>query len=191
MTTLFEDQKTVLRDFTERLEKLGIDYMLTGSMAMVNYAMMRMTADIDVVLELSVKDADRIINEFEPDYYVPHNRVRDSISRKFMFNILHQTKLVKIDCVIRKKTEFQKTAFAGRKKLKFADDFEVWIIGREDLVLSKLKWAKDTKSEMQLRDVANILRNGYDAKYVEEWARKLEVEELLKEALRKLEENAE
>lgn len=46
MTTIFEDQKSVLRDFTERLEKLGINYMLTGSMAMVNYAIMRMTADI-------------------------------------------------------------------------------------------------------------------------------------------------
>jgi hypothetical protein len=56
MTTRFEDQKSVLRDFTERLEKLGINYMLTGSMAMVNYAIMRMTADIDIVLELDSKD---------------------------------------------------------------------------------------------------------------------------------------
>jgi hypothetical protein len=37
---IFEDQEGVLRDFTGRLEKLGIDYMLIGSMAMVAYAMM-------------------------------------------------------------------------------------------------------------------------------------------------------
>lgn len=188
---LFEDQKTVLRDFTERLEKLGIDYMLTGSMALVNYAVMRMTADIDIVMQLSSKDGENIIREFEPDFYIPHNRIRDSIARKFMFNLLHLEKLVKIDCVVRKDNEFQREAFSRRKKIKFADDFDVWIISREDLILSKLNWAKDSKSEMQLRDVASILRNGYDKNYVEEWARKLGIEDLLSAARKKLEENAE
>lgn len=191
MKDLFEDQKAVLKDFTERLEKLGIKYMLTGSMAMVNYAMMRMTADIDIVMELSTKDGDAIIREFEPDFYIPHNRVRDSIARKFMFNLLHQEKLVKIDCVVRKDSEFQKQAFSNRRKIRYADELDVWIISREDLILSKLHWAKDSKSEMQVRDVASILRNGYDEKYVIDWARKLDVEDLLSEALRKLEENAE
>jgi hypothetical protein len=55
-----------------------------------------------------------------------------------MFNILHQEKLVKIDCVIRKETEFQKQAFNRRQKIKFTDNFSVWVIGREDLILSRL-----------------------------------------------------
>lgn len=64
-----------------------------------------------------------------------------------------------------------------------------WIIGREDLILSKLNWAKNTKSEMQMRDVAGILRNGYDKNYVEHWAKKLGVEDLLNECLKKPDEN--
>jgi len=186
-----EEQNDVLRDVSGRLERLGIAYMLTGSMALVCYAMPRMTADIDIVIEVVMDDADKIIKEFEPDYYVPRLRVRDAIARKSMFNLLHQEKIVKIDCVIRKDTEFQKQAFAQRKKIRFAGDFDVWIIGREDLILSKLHWAKDTKSEMQIRDAASILRNGYDKDYVENWAKQLGIEELLNEALRKLEENAE
>jgi hypothetical protein len=91
---------------------------------------------------------------------------------------------------VNKDTEFQKEAFSNRKKIKFAG-FDIWIIDRDDLILSKLNWAKDSKSEMQLRDVTSILRNGYDKKYVEHWARKLGVEDLLKEALKKLNENAE
>ncbi len=43
----------------------------------------------DCVIEVSPANAVRIINEFEPDYYVAHKRVRDAISRKFMFNPLH------------------------------------------------------------------------------------------------------
>ena len=186
--TLFEDQEAVLNDFTARLEKLGIDYMLTGSMAMIIYAMMRMTNDIDIVMELSYNDADKIIKEFEGDYYVPHGRVRDSISRKLMFNLLHQQTLVKIDCVVRKDTEFQKAAFSNRKRVSYTD-FKIWTISREDLILSKLHWAKTSKSEMQMRDVANIIRNGYDEKYVEDWAKKLGVEDMLQECRELLEKN--
>jgi hypothetical protein len=97
---------------------------------------------------------------------------------------------VKVDCVIRKETEYQRKAFSNRKKVMFSD-FDVWIISREDLILSKLNWAKDTHSEMQIRDAANILRNGFDENYIKHWAEKLGIEDLLAEAFAKLEQNAE
>ena len=78
------------------------------------------------------------------------------------FNLLHQTTLVKIDCIIRKDDEFQREAFSHRRKVNFSG-FDVWTISRDDLILSKLNWAKKTRSEMQMRDVAGIIRNGYDA----------------------------
>jgi hypothetical protein len=189
MKDLFEDQKEVLRDAVTRFEQLGIDYMLTGSMSMIHYAMMRLTNDIDIVIEASARDASKIIATFEPDYYVPHQRVMDAISRKFMFNLLHQQKLVKIDCVVRKDDIFQKESFARRTRIRFLDDIDLWIISKEDLILSKLSWAKNTNSEMQKRDVANILRNGYDEDYVERWATKLDVKDLLAECRKILGEN--
>ena len=186
--TLFEDQESVLRDFTERLEKLGIKYMLTGSMAMIVYAMMRMTNDIDIVMKLSYSDADRLIKEFGNDFYIPQGRVRDAVTRKFMFNLLHRETLVKIDCVMRKEDEFQRIAFSNRRRITFTD-FDIWTISRDDLILSKLNWAKVSRSEMQMRDVAGIIRNGYDKEYVEQWAEKLGVKDLLEECLKLLEEN--
>jgi hypothetical protein len=188
MAVPFEDQESVLKDVTERFEKLKIPYMLSGSMAMVSYAMMRMTNDIDIVIEAKSEDAEKIIKEFEPDYYVPQNRVKDAILRKNMFNLLHQTKIVKIDCVLRKDDEFQQFAFSNRRKIKFTD-FDIWTISRDDLILSKLNWAKKSRSEMQMRDVANIIRNGYDKEYVELWAEKLGVKDLLEECRRLLEIN--
>ena len=188
MATLFEDQEEVLKDVTRRLEKLGIPYMLTGSMAMICYAMMRMTNDIDLIIEIKTNDAERFINEFEKDYYISPNRVRDSISLKFMFNILHNEKIVKVDCVVRKDDEFQKLAFSNRKKVQFTD-FDIWTINREDLILSKLNWAKISKSEMQMRDVASILRNGYDKEYVDYWVKKLGTQDILQECFELLERN--
>ena len=52
MRGLFEDQKRVLKDCTGRFERLGNPYMLWGSMAMLPYALIRMTRDIDIVVEL-------------------------------------------------------------------------------------------------------------------------------------------
>lgn len=184
-----DEQNDVLRDFTERLEKLGIEYMLTGSMALVHYAMPRTTADIDIVIALLEKDIKNFINEFEADYYVPHGRVRDAVYYNRMFNVLNQQTIIKIDCVIRKKDEFQLLAFSRRQRVNYSGDFDVWVISKEDLILSKLNWAKNTRSEMQMRDVANLIRNAYDEKYVESWAEKLGVKELLKECSEMLGDN--
>lgn len=184
-----EEQNDVLRDCAEKLERLGIAYMLTDSMALAHYAMPRTTADIDIMIEISMDDVDKFIGEFEPDYYIPHDRIRDAISRNRMFNILNQKTIIKVDCVVRKNEEFQKEAFSRRKRINYAGYFDVWIIGKEDLILSKLNWAKNTKSEMQMRDVASILRNGYDENYVQTWAEKLGVKDLLSKCLEMIEEN--
>jgi hypothetical protein len=167
----------VFHDFIGRIEPLGIEYMLSGSMAMMLYNFYRMTADIDVVVELKYEDADRIIKAFEPDYYVPHGRVRDAIARKFMFNVIHQETAFKIDLVIKKTDEFQQNAFERRQKKDFYGK-EISVITLEDLIISKLFWAKDNRSEKQLTDVENLLQNDFDADYTREWIKKLNLEEL-------------
>ena len=45
------------------------------------------------------------------------------------------------------------------------------------------------EDQMQMCDVAGIMRNGYDEKYVEEWAKKLGVEDLLIECRELLAKN--
>lgn len=184
-----EEQNDVLKDFTSRLEKLGLAYMLTGSMALSHYAIPRMTADIDIVIELSSDDLPKFIKEFEDDYYIPQNSARNAVSRKSMFNVLNQQSIVKIDCVIRKDSDFQKELFSNRFRVNYADNFDLWIISKEGLILSKLNWAKNTRSEMQMRDVASILRNGYDEDYVRSWAKKLEIEDILDECIAMIGEN--
>lgn len=56
-------------------------------------------------------------------------------------------------------------------------------MSKEDLIISKLDWARDSRSELQLRDVRNLLATGYDIRYVEEWAQKLGLGDLWEECL--------
>ena len=50
-------------------------------------------------------------------------------------------------------------------------------------MLSKLEWAKDSRSELQLNDVRNLLRDGpaLDMTYLMQWAAQLGVDGLLAE----------
>jgi hypothetical protein len=56
----------VLRDVCARLDRAGIAYMLTGSMAMNYYAQPRMTRDIDLVVAVEPRDAGALAAAFEP-----------------------------------------------------------------------------------------------------------------------------
>lgn len=184
-----QEQNDVLGDFTKRLDKIGIEYMLVGSMALVHYAIPRATVDIDIVVKILPENINNFIAEFEDDYYIPTNRAKQAARQKGMFNILNNQTIIKIDCVVLKDDEFESNAFSHRQKVDYAGEFDVWIISREDLILSKLNWAKNTKSERQLLDVASIIRNGFDSDYVEQWAKKLGTEELLKDSFLLLEKN--
>lgn len=184
MTKIIEPIE-VLRDVTERLDNGKIAYMLTGSMAMMYYATPRYTADIDIVIELNTKKSLEISTLFEPDYYVPHNRIADAVRRKSMFNLIHQDSFFKIDCIIKKDSEFQRNAFENRQKVNYSD-FDVWLIGKEDLIISKLLWAKDSRSDFQIRDIINLLKFGFEQTYIESWSEKLDVSDLLAECLEKL-----
>ena len=59
----------IVRDISRKFEQADIAYMLTGSMAMNYYAQPRMTRDIDVVVAIALKDVQRLIDLFRPDYY--------------------------------------------------------------------------------------------------------------------------
>jgi hypothetical protein len=160
----------------------GFDYMLTGSVALNYYAEPRMTRDIDIVVALNPKDADSVVALFENDYYVPRNAVRRALENQTLFNVIHSESIFKVDCIIRKDTEYRRLEFERRQRVE-VDDVEIWIVSKEDLIISKLIWAQDSHSDFQLRDVRNLLKTGYDADYLEKWTRKLLLDELLRECL--------
>jgi hypothetical protein len=174
-----QNELDIVRDVSGRLGRAGIDFMLTGSMAMNYYAQPRMTRDIDIVVGLEPGDATSIINLFQSDYYVSEEAVRASIAHHSMFNLIHNESVIKVDCIIRKQNEYRQNEFARRRRIKI-QDFETWIVSKEDLILSKLHWAKDSHSELQLRDVQNLVRSGCDRAYIERWTTRLELDSLWK-----------
>jgi hypothetical protein len=172
----------IVRDISRKFEQAGIPYMLTGSMAMNYYAQPRMTRDIDVVIVISLDDVGRVAALFRPDYYVSEQNIRESLAHESIFNLIHQESVIKVDCIIRKKHKYRRLEFERRQRISILD-FTTFIVSKEDLIISKLFWAKDSHSEIQLRDVKNLLATGYDAAYLQRWTRELELDTLWEECL--------
>jgi len=167
-----QNELDIVRDVSARLEQGGLAYMLTGSMAMNYYAQPRMTRDIDLVVALTARDADKVVSLFTPDYYVSREAVSSSILHESLFNLIHQESVIKVDCIVRKNTPYRRAEFERRQRIAI-EDFSTWIASKEDLIISKLWWAKDSHSELQLRDVKNLVATGCDRGYIERWTKEL------------------
>jgi hypothetical protein len=172
----------IVRDISQRFEQACIPYMLTGSMAMNYYAQPRMTRDIDIVIAITPEDVGRISALFRPDYYVSEQNIRESLAHESIFNLIHQESVIKVDCIIRKSSEYRRIEFERRQKISIVD-FTTFIVSKEDLIISKLAWAKNSHSEVQLNDVRNLLATGYEAAYLRRWTRELRLDNLLNECL--------
>jgi hypothetical protein len=157
--------------------------MVTGSIAANFYTVPRMTRDIDIVVELSERDVSRFIALFQDDYYLEPETVSHAVRDRRMFNLIHNEYVIKIDFVVRKETPYRRREFARRKKVS-VEDGQLYMVAPEDLILSKLEWAKDSRSEVQLNDVRNLLKyvKGLNRSYLRRWAKALGVESLYREA---------
>jgi hypothetical protein len=83
---------------------------------------------------------------------------------------------------VRKQSGYRQVEFERRQKIAILD-FTTYIVSKEDLIISKLWWAKDSHSELQLSDVKNLLATGYDRAYLERWTLALGLNTLLRTCL--------
>lgn len=87
---------------------------------------------------------------------------------------------IKTDFILLGDSPFERTAFERR----IADTWHgipLWVTTGEDLVVSKLRWAKLGGSERQLADVRAILAAGHvtDFAYITRWVDALDLHEQL------------
>ena len=179
------EELEVLKEVARRLDGAGIPYMITGSTAANFYAVPRMTRDIDIVVELSERDIGKFILAFEKDHYLEPETVREAVKNKRMFNLIHDQYVIKVDFIVRKDTPYRRREFSRKKKIS-VDGQDLYVVAPEDLILSKLEWAKDSNSEVQLKDVQNLLLSvkRLDRRYLARWAKQLGVDFLYRKVTR-------
>ena len=176
------EELEVLKEVARRLTGAGIPYMITGSIAANFYSIPRMTRDIDLVVELGDAGVARLVATLRDDFYVDLAAVEGAVRERGMFNAIHTRHIVKVDFVVRKDSEYRREEFARRRRVE-VEGQPLWIVTPEDLVISKLDWARDTRSEVQLADVRSLLASvpDLDEAYLARWTARLDLDALYRE----------
>lgn len=172
--------KDVFDKLRTALEAAGIPYFVTGSFASSAHGVPRATNDIDIVISPTREQLDVLLTQFSPaEFATNREEVGDAFQHRSSFNIIDQVTFWKVDFILRQYTPFDASRFARREVVDIAG-VRLQTASAEDILITKLWWAKLGPSERQINDAAGIIRvqgESLDLDYVEKWVAVLELDD--------------
>jgi hypothetical protein len=146
--------------FTRKLNELGIRYMVSGSVAAIYYGEPRLTNDVDIIVFLKREDVPRLEQAFpQGEFYCPPREVIEmelAREQRGHFNLIHEGTGFKADVYL---TGHDSLHVWGMSQIQFAnlDGEEVAFAPPEYVIIRKLQFYREGKSQKHLRDVSRML----------------------------------
>lgn len=173
----------------EVLEKLSVPYHLGGSFASTIHGIPRQTAGADIVVDLAPANGGYLVQALAGDFYIDQSAVDAAISRRSSFNAIHLSTGFKVDFFVMGHAPYDSLELRRSVREQIIEDPPTWaaVKSAEDVVLRKLQWFDDGGgvSDRQWNDVIGVLKaqgSRLDVTYMEEWAHRLGLRELLNRA---------
>lgn len=120
------EELEVLHLVGQRLDRAGMPYMVTGSIAVNYYAVPQLSGGL---LSRS-------------------GHVRRTIEERGMFNLIHRAYVINVDFVVRKDSDYRREEFSRRRRVS-VEGRDLFIAAPEDLILSKLEWARMSDTPLE------------------------------------------
>jgi hypothetical protein len=134
--------------------------MITGAAASIIYGEPRLTNDLDLVLNLKKSDVHKLPKAFPPDefYCPPEEVIITEISRttRGHFNLIHNETGFRADVYLAGKDKLHQWGLANTKPVQ-VEDQTVMVAPPEYVILRKLEYYREGRSDKHLRDIAGIL----------------------------------
>ena len=93
---------------TGALERLGVPYVIGGSMASTAHGRIRTTMDVDIVADLQPAHLDALVQALGDSFYVDADAAQNAIERRSSFNLIHLEMMFKVDIFIPKDRPFDR-----------------------------------------------------------------------------------
>lgn len=181
-----EPVEVTLRVVAE-LERLGVEYLVGGSLASSVHGRPRATQDVDLVARIAGAHVDAFVAALSDDFYVDADMIHDAIRRRASFNVVHLESMLKVDIFVFSGDDLAREEMKRRVSVPLRSKL-VWFASAEDIVIQKLDWYRKGEgiSERQWRDAVGVVAvqgERFDADYARRWAKHLELDELLERVL--------
>jgi len=171
---------------TDALERLGIPYLVGGSLASSLHGTPRATQDADLVVDLKPGQVTQFVKELGPAFHVDADMIREAIRDGSSFNVIHLATMFKVDLFLLKNDPLSHTEMARRERYQISDNPHqaFYVASAEDTILRKLQWFQigGGVSDRQWNDVigvCHVQKGRLDLAYLKKGAQQLSVSDLL------------
>ena len=188
--TVADDAIAIALLVARAIEQVGGRYFIGGSLASSLQGEPRATNDIDIVLDMPLGRCSALVDALGADFEVDVAALRRALADCSCHNVFYLPVVTKIDLFGLGTSPFDQSEFSRRGSVAIAESGERLVFkSPEDTVLRKLLWFREGGgvSDKQWRDVVQVLRVSgatMDHPYLQLWAAKLTLVELLERALR-------
>jgi hypothetical protein len=192
---MLADPLLVVGKVVAALERVGVRYVVGGSVASSVYGIPRATQDVDVVVDLRAEHVTPLAELLAPEFYVDEEMIHDAVRRHASCNVIHLATMFKADLFVPRLDSWTREELARGRVEHVGTEEEPLAIrfaSPEDTLLHKLIWYRlgNEVSDRQWGDAQGILKvqgNALDAAYLDQWADGLGVADLLRRARKAVE----
>ncbi len=179
------NERELLVDCLRRLNRSGVTYYLTGSMASNYWGIPRTTHDLDFVIQMPPSAVSKIVQAFSVDFYLDEATVRAAYQPPHQFNAIDTRSALKVDFWLPKPEPFDREMLRRRVGATLFGE-PAWICTAEDVILHKLNWNRTSPSDRQLGDASGVVAvqaASLDKDYLRRWALELKLKDELERLL--------
>lgn len=172
----------VVKKVIRLLVKAKISYAIVGGLAAGYYGTARSTRDVDVIVTVDGKSAERLVKFAKTTGFVvvkPEVLALVRVSNRF---VMESSDGYRIDFWLAR-TDHDKVALERRHRGYIYGEY-AWIVAPEDLILQKLRAGR----ARDIADVVGILirqRDKLDVKHLQHWAAMLDISGELRKLMKK------
>jgi hypothetical protein len=168
--------------FVAPLNRLGVRYMISGSIAAMFYGEPRFTQDVDFVVYLTDKDISGIASVFQPPgFYVPPIETLLAEIRREQrghFNVIHSGSGFKADMYLAGRDELNAWGLRFKRAVQYEGETAI-LAPPEYVIVRKLEYYREGRSEKHLRDIRSMIAvsgDQLDKPALTDWIKRLGLE---------------